>query len=51
VLGRKTQTGLMIESHLRAWLLQRFAAGCATCALLSSENRRAAKLSDLEIAR
>ena len=24
VLGRKTQTGLMIESHLRAWLLQRF---------------------------
>ena len=24
VLGRKTQTGLMIESHLRAWLLQRY---------------------------
>lgn len=24
VLGRKTQTGLMIESRLRAWLLQRF---------------------------
>lgn len=24
VLGRKSQTGLMIESRLRAWLLQRF---------------------------
>ncbi len=24
VLGRKSQTGLLVESHLRAWLLQRF---------------------------
>jgi hypothetical protein len=36
VLGRKTQTGLMIESHLRAWLLQRFRRRCPTCASPSS---------------